>query len=130
MESRKLGHHGPAITTVGFGSWATGGAWLNGSRQNGWSGVDDDDSVAAIQHAIDSGVNWIDTAAVYGLGHSERVVGRAVTPYRVHEDVYVFTKCGVNWYDDGIPKRTLRPDAIRYECEQSLERLGLDSIDL
>jgi aryl-alcohol dehydrogenase-like predicted oxidoreductase len=94
--------------------------------------VDDDESVAAIRHAVDAGVNWIDTAAVYGLGHSEEVVARAVEPYRVGEELFVFTKCGQNWYgsDDNDAQLDLRPESIRFECEQSLKRLGVDRIDL
>ena len=78
MRTRQLGSQGPDITTVGFGAWAIGGPW-----KFGWGAQDDDDSIAAIRHAIDSGINWIDTAAVYGLGHSEEVTGRALEPYRL-----------------------------------------------
>jgi aryl-alcohol dehydrogenase-like predicted oxidoreductase len=94
--------------------------------------VDDDESVSAIRHAIDLGVNWVDTAAVYGLGHSEEVVGRAVAPYRVGEDVLVFTKCGRRWEGrpEGVIENDLRPESIREECESSLRRLGLERIDL
>ncbi|MGH2775838.1 MAG: aldo/keto reductase [Actinomycetota bacterium] len=127
MRTRKLGSHGPDITTVGLGAWAIGGPW-----KMGWGSVDDEESVKAIRHAIDNGVNWVDTAAVYGLGHSEEVTGRALEPYDAGEDVYVFTKCGLNWFDtdDGEPSNNLRPDSIRFECEQSLKRLGLERIDL
>ena len=127
MRFRKLGAHGPDITTVGFGAWAIGGPW-----RFGWGPVDDEESVSAIRHAVESGINWIDTAAVYGLGHSEEVVGRAVAPFDVGNDVFVFTKCGRSWYasdgDDVV--NDLRPDSIRFECEQSLKRLGLERIDL
>ena len=88
--------------------------------------------MAAIRHAIERGVNWIDTAAVYGLGHSEEVVGEAVKPFRAGEDVYLFTKCGRVW--DGLPEgevgNDLRPESIRRECEASLRRLGVERIDL
>ena len=127
MRTRRLGSDGPEITTVGFGSWATGGPW-----KFGWGPQDDDDSIAAIRRAVEGGVNWVDTAAVYGLGHSEEVVGRALEPYAVGEDVYVFTKCGRSWYGrpEGEVGNDLRPESIRFECEQSLERLGVERIDL
>ena len=88
--------------------------------------------MAAIRHALESGVNWVDTAAAYGHGHSEEVVGRALEPYAVGEDVYVFTKCGLSWYstESGEVENNLRPESIRFECEQSLKRLGVERIDL
>ncbi|HEU0335856.1 MAG TPA: aldo/keto reductase [Gaiellaceae bacterium] len=124
---RRLGSEGPEVTTVGFGSWAVGGPW-----KFGWGPTDDDESVAAIRHAVERGVNWVDTAAVYGLGHSEEVVGRALEPYRVGEDVLVFTKCGRSWYGrpEGVIENDLRPESIRFELEQSLTRLGVERIDL
>jgi aryl-alcohol dehydrogenase-like predicted oxidoreductase len=127
VRTRRLGRAGPELSTVGFGAWAIGGPW-----RFGWGEVDDADSIAAIRHAVESGVNWIDTAAVYGLGHSEEVVGRALEPYRVGEDVFVFTKCGRRWEGrpDGIIENDLRPESIREECERSLRRLGLERIDL
>ena len=127
MRKRSLGSEGPEITRVGFGAWAAGGPW-----QFGWGSQDDDASVAAIRRAVEGGVNWVDTAAVYGLGHSEEVVARALEPYEAGEDVLVFTKCGRNWYASGGEniEYDLRPDSIRFECEQSLKRLGLERIDL
>jgi aryl-alcohol dehydrogenase-like predicted oxidoreductase len=126
MRRRRLGSGGPELTVVGFGAWGVGGPW-----KFGWGPVDDDESVAAIRHAVESGVNWVDTAAVYGLGHSEEIVGRALAPWRVGEEVYVFTKCGRNWYGkDGEVENDLRPASIRFECEQSLRRLGVERIDL
>jgi aryl-alcohol dehydrogenase-like predicted oxidoreductase len=128
VKRRKLGSKGPEITTVGFGAWAIGGPW-----KFGWGDVDDDESVRAIRHAVESGINWIDTAAVYGLGHSEEIVGRAVDPFDVGEEVFVFTKCGRSWYasrNDEEIVNDLRPESIRFECEQSLKRLGLERIDL
>jgi aryl-alcohol dehydrogenase-like predicted oxidoreductase len=127
VRTRRLGDGGPELTTVGFGAWAIGGPW-----RFGWGEVDDDDSVAAIRRAIELGVNWIDTAAVYGLGHSEEVVRRALEPYAPGEDVYVFTKCGRRWEGrpDGVIENDLRPESIRDECEASLRRLGIDRIDL
>ena len=127
MRTRKLGSYGPDLTTVGLGAWAIGGPW-----KMGWGSVDDEESVQAIRHAVHNGVNWVDTAAVYGLGHSEEVTGRALEPYDTGEDVYVFTKCGLNWFDtdDGQASNNLRPDSIRFECDQSLKRLGVERIDL
>ena len=127
MRTRKLGSYGPDLTTVGLGAWAIGGPW-----KMGWGSVDDEESVQAIRHAVHNGVNWVDPAAVYGLGHSEQVTGRALEPYDTGEDVYVFTKCGLNWFDtdDGQASNNLRPDSIRFECDQSLKRLGVERIDL
>jgi aryl-alcohol dehydrogenase-like predicted oxidoreductase len=124
VNRRRLGRDGPEITAVGLGAWAIGGPW-----EWGWGPTDDDESVATIQHAIHSGVGWIDTAAVYGHGHSEAVVGRAL---RAGDDVRVFTKCGQPYTDeDGHAfGEDLRPESIRAECEQSLRRLGIDAIDL
>jgi aryl-alcohol dehydrogenase-like predicted oxidoreductase len=127
VKTGHLGAAGPDISLVGFGAWAIGGPW-----RFGWGDVDDDDSVAAIRHAIELGVNWVDTAAVYGLGHSEEVVRRALEPYRAGEDVYVFTKCGRRWEGrpEGVIENDLRPESIREECEASLRRLGVERIDL
>jgi aryl-alcohol dehydrogenase-like predicted oxidoreductase len=127
VKKRRLGSEGPEITTVGFGAWAAGGPW-----QFGWGKQDDDDSVAAIRTAVEAGVNWVDTAAVYGLGHSEEVVARALEPFGVGDQVLVFTKCGRNWYgsDGESIEYDLRPDSIRFECDQSLKRLGVERIDL
>ena len=124
---RRLGDRGPEVTTVGFGAWAIGGPW-----RFGWGAVDDDESVQAIRRALELGVNWVDTAAVYGLGHSEEVVRRALEPYRPGEDVLVFTKCGRRWHGrpDGVIENDLRPSSIREECDDSLRRLGVERIDL
>jgi aryl-alcohol dehydrogenase-like predicted oxidoreductase len=124
---RRLGDAGPELSTLGFGTWGIGGPW-----RFGWGPVDDDASIAAIRRALELGVNWVDTAAVYGLGHSEEVVGRALAPYRVGEDVHVFTKCGRRWEGrpDGVIGNDLRPESIREECERSLRRLGVERIDL
>ncbi len=123
---RALGRDGPKITTVGFGAWAVGG----GDWAYGWGAQDDADSVAAIRRALAHGVDWIDTAAVYGLGHSEEVVARALKG--VSERPLVFTKCGMVWQDqpDGVPRPNLRPEEIRRECDDSLRRLGVERIDL
>ena len=124
---RRLGAEGPSLTTVGFGAWAIGGPW-----RFGWGAVDDGESVQAIRRAIALGVNWVDTAAVYGLGHSEEVVREALEPYRPGEDVFVLTKCGRRWQGrpDGVIENDLRPASIREECEESLRRLGVERIDL
>ena len=129
LPTRPLGRNGPEITLVGFGSWAAGGA----GYAFGWGAQDDDASVAAMRHAVERGVNWIDTAAVYGLGHSEELVGRLLRELPANDRPLVFTKCGLVW-DPAIPtgeiKRDLRPDAIRQGCEDSLRRLGVEVIDL
>jgi aryl-alcohol dehydrogenase-like predicted oxidoreductase len=129
LAKRPLGKSGLEITTVGFGAWATGG----GGWAFGWGAQDDGESVAAIHHALRRGVNWVDTAAVYGLGHSEEVVGRAVHELPPGDRPLVFTKCGLQW-DDANPmvqaKRSLRPEHIARECEASLRRLGVERIDL
>jgi aryl-alcohol dehydrogenase-like predicted oxidoreductase len=117
------------ITTVGFGAWAIGG----GGWSFGWGPQDDADSVAAIRHAIERGINWIDTAAVYGLGHSEEVVRRALDGLRPEERPLIFTKGGMVWDERNrmaAPVQSLRPDSIRRECEASLRRLGVERIDL
>ena len=126
LDTRRLGSQGPAITTVGFGAWAVGGDWLFG-----WGEQDDRDSVAAIHHALDLGINWIDTAAVYGLGHSEEVVRRAL--HGMTDRPLVFTKCGLVWdttAERPRPKENLQPAEIRRECEDSLRRLEIEQIDL
>lgn len=123
MNKRQLGKNGPFITTIGFGAWAIGGPW-----QYGWGKVDDDESIKAIHTAIDNGINWIDTAAVYGFGHSEEVVGKAVKGIR-HE-VFIATKCGMINDGKGNAVVNLKPESIRKEIEESLRRLQTDYIDL
>ena len=110
------------LTAIGFGAWAIGG----GNWQYAWGAQDDNESVEAILRALDGGVNWIDTAAVYGLGHSEEVVGRALK--QTSKKPYVFTKCAMIWSEDRKIVQSLKK--IRQECEASLKRLGLDAIDL
>jgi aryl-alcohol dehydrogenase-like predicted oxidoreductase len=124
MEKRILGNSDLSITRLGFGAWAIGG----GGWTYGWGPQDDAASVGAIRRALDLGVNWIDTAAVYGFGHSEEIVAKALEG--VSPRPYVFTKCGL--VDDGTrnPKRNLRPESIRAEAEASLKRLRVDAIDL
>lgn len=129
LPTRPLGSSGLNITRVGFGSWAVGG----GGWSFGWGPQDDSESVATMHHALDLGINWIDTAAVYGLGHSEEVVGRLLRELPASQKPYVFTKCGLIWDDSQrmtVPRRVLKPDSIRRECEASLRRLGVERIDL
>ena len=128
LTKRSLGSSGLEITTVGFGSWAIGG----GGWSYGWGPQDDAESIATMRHAIDSGINWIDTAAIYGLGHSEEVVGRLLRDIPQPQLPLIFTKCGMAFETDRMaePQRTLKPDSIRRECEASLRRLGVERIDL
>ena len=126
---RPLGTSGLQITQIGFGAWAIGG----GGWAYGWGSQDDADSIAAIRHAVARGINWVDTAAIYGLGHSEEVVGRALREIPAAERPYVFTKGGMvpdpaRPFDE--PQRNLLPDSIRKEVEASLRRLGVERIDL
>src|SRR5438105_6768797 len=129
IDKRPIGSRGLEITTVGFGSWAIGG----GGWTYGWGPQDDKASEDSMRRAIELGVNWIDTAAVYGLGHSEEVVGRFVRSLPTSEWPFIFTKCGLiaderNPMEE--PKRVLKPESIRAECEASLRRLGIERIDL
>jgi aryl-alcohol dehydrogenase-like predicted oxidoreductase len=125
MQTRKLGNSDLHITPVGYGAWAIGGSgW-----QFAWGSQDDNDSIAAIHRSLELGVNWIDTAAVYGLGHSEEVVGRALKTWPGARP-YVFTKCGLRWDANGNVRKVLSADSIRHEVEDSLRRLSLDAIDL
>jgi aryl-alcohol dehydrogenase-like predicted oxidoreductase len=128
LPTRPLGRSELAITAVGFGAWAIGGEWAFG-----WGPQDDDASIAAMRHALDRGINWIDTAAVYGLGHSEEVVGRLLRDLPAERRPLVFTKCGMVWDENdrnAEVRRVLRPDSIRCECEASLRRLRIERIDL
>jgi aryl-alcohol dehydrogenase-like predicted oxidoreductase len=120
--TRQLGNSDLQLTSIGFGAWAIGG----GDWQYAWGPQDDNDSVSAIHRALDAGVNWIDTAAVYGLGHSEEVVGRALKSASVKP--YVFTKSSMTWGPDRKIVQTMKK--IRQECEASLQRLGVEAIDL
>jgi aryl-alcohol dehydrogenase-like predicted oxidoreductase len=124
MNTKKLGNSDLMITPMGFGAWAVGGPW-----QFGWGAQSDRDSIAAIHRALELGINWIDTAAVYGLGHSERVVAKALRDWKGTRP-YVFTKCGMVWNEKGEVGYSLRVDSVRRECEASLRRLSVDAIDL
>jgi aryl-alcohol dehydrogenase-like predicted oxidoreductase len=120
----ELGRTGLAITRIGFGAWALGG----GNWQFGWGPQDDEESIATIHHALELGINWIDTAAVYGFGHSEAVVGRAIAG--ASRRPYVFTKCSLLEGPGRRAQSSLKRDSVLREVELSLERLGVDAIDL
>jgi aryl-alcohol dehydrogenase-like predicted oxidoreductase len=124
MELRQLGNSDLRISAIGIGAWAIGGG--------GWAGSmgpqDDSDSIPAIHAALDHGLNWIDTAALYGLGHSEEMVARALAGRS--QRPYVFTKCERVWDEKGRIGASLKADSIRHECEGSLRRLKIDVIDL
>src|SRR4029453_1197208 len=129
LPKRPLGTSGMNLTTVGFGAWAAGG----GGWSFSWGPQDDETSIATMRHAIDLGVNWIDTASVYGLGHSEEVVGQFLRTVAPADRPYVFTKCGLEWDPQDrmkVSRRTLHPDSIRNDCDASLRRLGVERIDL
>lgn len=129
LTTTELGTTGMEITAVGFGAWAIGGSgW-----KYAWGGQDDAESAAAIRHAVERGVNWIDTAAVYGLGHSEEVVARALADLPPADRPHVFTKCGLVWDESdraAEPQRVMSPASVRREVEASLRRLGVERIDL
>lgn len=126
MQKRKLGNSDMEITPIGYGSWAIGGpGWAFG-----WGPQDDQDGIEAIHRALDLGVNWIDTAAVYGLGHSEELVARALQGWSGSRP-WVFTKCGLRWNEgETDPYKHLKAGSVRRECEDSLRRLKVDAIDL
>lgn len=124
LQKRQLGNTDMHITPVGFGAWALGG----GDWVYSWGPQDDKESIAAIHHSLDLGINWIDTAAGYGLGHSEEVVGQTLAG--MSERPYVFTKCSLVWNEKGEFTPSLKRDSIRRECEDSLRRLKMDCIDL
>jgi aryl-alcohol dehydrogenase-like predicted oxidoreductase len=124
LQTKKLGNSDLDITPIGIGAWAMGG----GGWKFAWGHQDDKDSVAAIQKALDAGINWIDTAAVYGLGHSEEVVARALEGRGKRP--YIFTKCARIWDENREIGKSLKAASIRQECENSLRRLKVDVIDL
>ena len=126
MRRRKLGNSELELTTIGFGAWAIGG----GDWSFGWGAQDDNQSVAAILRALELGINWIDTAAVYGLGHSEQVVARALAEYGHRHEVIVATKCGLRWGKTRNIRPTLKAESVRQEVEASLRRLKVEVIDL
>jgi aryl-alcohol dehydrogenase-like predicted oxidoreductase len=124
MQTRTLGNSDMRLSPIGFGSWAAGG----GNWEYAWGPQDDAESIAAIHRALDLGVNWIDTAAVYGLGHSEEVVAKALEGRA--DKPYLFSKCGLVWGADRRIGNSLKRDSVRRECESSLRRLRVDAIDL
>jgi len=124
MTTKRLGNSDMDITRIGVGAWAIGG----GGWAFGWGPQDDNESVEAIRAAIDRGMNWIDTAAVYGLGHSEEVVAKALEG--ISKKPYVFTKCARVWDESRKIGKRLKADSVKKECEDSLRRLKLDVIDL
>jgi aryl-alcohol dehydrogenase-like predicted oxidoreductase len=126
LETRAFGKTGLEITPIGFGSWAIGGSGWRGA----WGPQDDDEAVGAIRRAVERGINWVDTAAVYGLGHSEELVARALKNLPESERPYVFTKCSRVWDESGNVSDSLKKDSMKRECEDSLRRLQIDAIDL
>src|SRR6201990_143884 len=121
---RTLGNSDLRLTPIGFGAWAIGG----GNWEFAWGSQDDNESIAAIHRALETGINWIDTAAIYGRGHSEEVVARALktTGYKP----YVFTKCSMRWHDDRSIYRSLKAKSLEEELDNSLRRLGRDAMHL
>jgi aryl-alcohol dehydrogenase-like predicted oxidoreductase len=124
LKTTQLGQTGLKITRVGFGAWAIGG----GDWEFGWGSQDDEQSIAAIHRALEHGINWIDTAAAYGFGRSERIVGRALEG--LAERPYVFTKCSLLEGRDRTVAHSLKRDSIMREAAASLQRLGVEAIDL
>ena len=123
METKRLGNSDMNITRIGLGTWAIGGTW-----RWGWGEQDDSNSIATIREAIDHGINWIDTAAVYGLGHSEEIVGKALREMK--DKPYVFTKGTKIWDSAGNVSESMKAESLRKEVEASLVRLGVEVIDL
>jgi len=122
---RTLGNSDLQLTSIGFGAWAIGG----GNWEFAWGPQDDDESIGAIHRALELGVNWIDTAAIYGLGHSEEMVGRALKSWSGPKPL-VFTKCSMRWHPDRSIYRSLKADSLAEELDGSLRRLGVEAIDL
>jgi aryl-alcohol dehydrogenase-like predicted oxidoreductase len=125
MQTKQLGNSDLNITTIGFGAWAVGGT----GYEYAWGSQSDQDSIDAIHRALELGINWIDTAPAYGMGHSEEVVAQALAGWSGAQP-YVFTKCTLHWDERGKIFKDLKPRAIRQECEDSLRRLKVEAIDL
>lgn len=123
MQKRRLGTTDMELTTVGLGTWALGGPW-----EYGWGPQDDNDAVGAIVEALDQGINWIDTAPAYGLGHAEELVGKALR--QTSHKPYIATKCGILWNEKKERVLHLKRESVRKECHDSLRRLGVERIDL
>jgi aryl-alcohol dehydrogenase-like predicted oxidoreductase len=126
VERKRLGSTNIQITPIGFGTWALGG----GDWAVGWGDQDDAESIAAIRRAVDLGINWIDTAAVYGLGHAEEVVSRALEGMPATSRPYIFTKCSLVWDKKRRISHSLKANSIKREVENSLRRLRVEAIDL
>ncbi len=127
IPTAQLGKNGPEITRLGLGAWAIGG----GHWDFGWGPQDDQESIDTIRRGVEAGLNWVDTAAAYGLGHGEEVVGRAVREIPEADRPYVFTKNGMVWEEGGRSvTRIWAPDSLKRDAEASLKRLGVDRIDL
>ncbi len=126
MEKRGFGKTGMEITPVGFGAWAIGGSGWRAA----WGPQDDDEAIGAIRRAVELGINWVDTAAAYGLGHSEELVAQALKGVPENDRPYVFTKCSLVWDENGEIHNALKKDSVKRECEESLRRLGADVIDV
>src|SRR6202050_4398890 len=124
LSTRVLGNSDLHLTSIGYGAWAIGG----GNWEFAWGAQDDVESIRTIQRALDRGLSWIDTAAIYGLGHSEEVVGEAIKG-RAQKPL-VFTKCSMRWHKDRSIYRSLKKESLQEELENSLHRLGVDTIDL
>jgi len=125
MNKKLLGNSDLSITEIGFGAWAIGGnGW-----DFGWGAQNDNDSLEALEKAFELGINWIDTAAIYGLGHSEKIIAQFLSSHKNNQP-YIFTKCGLVWDEKKNISRVIKPDSIRKECENSLRRLNIDYIDL
>lgn len=126
MQTVRFGNTDMEITPIGFGSWAIGGSGWAAA----WGPQDDDEAIGAIRRAVEVGMNWVDTAAVYGLGHSEELVARALKGMSDDERPYVFTKCSLVWDESGEVSNVLDKDSVKRECEESLQRLQAEVIDL
>ena len=126
MQKVRFGKTDLEVTPVGFGAWAIGGTGWRGA----WGHQDDDEAVGAIRRAVELGINWVDTAAVYGLGHSEKLVARALKGFSDADRPYVFTKSSLLWDEDGNVINSLKKDSVKRECEESLRRLQTHVIDL
>jgi aryl-alcohol dehydrogenase-like predicted oxidoreductase len=126
LQKVRFGKTDLEITPVGFGAWAIGGTGWRGA----WGHQDDDEAVGAIRRAVELGINWVDTAAVYGLGHSEKLVARALKGFSDADRPYVFTKSSLLWDESGNVINSLEKDSVKRECEESLRRLQVDVIDL
>lgn len=125
MKTRTLGQSDLEISVLGMGAWAIGGQW-----EWGWGLQDEKDSIEAVHAAVDAGINWVDTAPVYGLGNSESVIGKAMSLLPASKKPLIFTKCGFNWDDAGKITPSMKRDSVRNEVENSLKRLGVETIDL